>query len=268
MADIIVTGGAGFIGSAVAAEITRRGDTALVVDRNKDILVDELPEGESVIHLAGVLGTAELFDEFDRAVDVNVKGTQRVLEHCRRTGANYVGITMPQVWANVYQATKGCARALATAWHESFGVGVSHVCAYNAFGPGQRFGPGHPQKIIPTFSTHAWRGEPIPIWGTGEQTVDLLDVAQIARVLVDATGFRDNASVEAGSGTELTVNAVARVVLDVTGSTAGVTHLPMRAGERPGTRLCASGLGWDRLTWRPHLDAVALAETIESYKPS
>jgi len=82
---------------------------------------------------------------------------------------------------------------MATAWHHAYDVGVSHVRAYNAYGPGQAYGPGHPQKILPTFARAAWEGRPIPIWGDGEQTVDLVHSDDVARMLVDALRFNDDA---------------------------------------------------------------------------
>jgi UDP-glucose 4-epimerase len=265
---VLVTGGNGFLGSYVQQQLWRDGHTPIVVDKPDSVLDigPSTPVADAVIHMAGVLGTAELFKNFDTAVDVNVKGTQRVLEYCRLNDARYVGITMPTVWANVYQATKLCARTLCTAWHESFGVPVSHVRAYNAFGIGQKYGPGHPQKIIPTFSTLAWRGEPIPIWGDGEQTVDLISAADIASVLVQAMAYGNDEVFDAGGGQERTVNSVAEFVVDCTHSPSIIEHLPMRPGERPNTHLCAKGEGWDKLTTLPTFDASALIATVHSYK--
>lgn len=263
---VLVTGGRGFIGHYVVDQLCREGHSPLPLDRPADVLdIGELPGVDAVIHLAGVLGTSELFEDFDTAVDVNIKGTQRVLEYCRRHDARFVGITMPSVWANVYQATKLCSRTLATAWHESFGVPVSHVCAFNAFGIGQKHGSGHPQKIIPTFSTLAYRNEPIPIWGDGEQTVDLVSAADVASVLVQALEFGEDDLFDAGSGHEFSVNDVARFVRDTAGSSSLIVHHEMRAGERPQTKLCASGAGWEKLQRPPRLDINALTETIRSY---
>lgn len=266
---VLVTGGNGFLGRHVVCELERDGHTAIVVDRPNSVFDLEgltEPDCDAVIHLAGVLGTAELFSDFDAAIDVNIRGTQRVLEYCRRSNARFVGITMPSVWANVYQATKLCARTLATAWHESFDVPVSHVRAFNAFGMGQKYGPGHPQKIIPTFSTLAYRGEPIPIWGDGEQTVDLVSASDVASVLVQALGFGDDEIFDAGSGHEWTVNHVAQFVRAIAGSDSPIVHYEMRDGERPGTRLKAEGAGWEQLERRPDLDLQELVATIRSYR--
>jgi hypothetical protein len=92
----------------------------------------------------------------------------------------------------VYTATKVAATRLASAYHHTHGLPVSHVRAFNAFGPGQAHGPGHPQKIIPTFAVEAWAGRPIPIWGDGNQTVDLIHTSDLARMLVDAIDHGDD----------------------------------------------------------------------------
>lgn len=270
---VLVTGGAGFIGSYVCVELGRQRHTAIVFDsphedvRDADMLaIYKSARLDAVIHLAGRLGTAELFDSVEEAIDVNVKGTFNVLELCRATGARFVGITMPDCWPNVYQATKHCAKRLASAWHESYGVPVSHVRAFNVFGPGQKYGPGHPQKIVPTFASKAWAHEPLPIWGDGHQTVDLISAAEVARVIVAALDFGGDHVFDAGSGIEIPVEQVADWVNYYTGNPAGLEFLPMRAGERPNTRLCASGEGWNELGWQPQFDFDDFCATLASYR--
>src|SRR3990170_3281413 len=175
---IAVTGGSGFLGRAAVQAADDAGHDVWSFDRPEkhDVLgsLDALSDADAVVHLAGVLGTSELFDTPETAIDVNIKGTLRVLQWCRDNGAAYVGITMPPVFPPVYTATKVCSQRLATAWHQAFGVRVSHVRAFNAYGSHQAHGTGHPQKIVPTFATEAWAGRPIPVWGDGEQTVDLV----------------------------------------------------------------------------------------------
>ena len=268
---IVVTGGCGFIGAATIHQAELLGHEAWRFDRcdGNDILGDlsGLDGAEAVIHLAGALGTHELFDWPEEAIQSNVVGTLRILQWCQANNARYVGITMPDSsWANVYQASKLCAMRLASAWHRNFGVPVSHVRAFNAYGPGQKYGPGHPQKIIPTFAKAAWGGEPIPIWGSGNQTVDLVHSDDVAKMLVDATVFADDEILDAGTGTAVTVNMVAGYTLRITGSKAGVVHLPMRRGEEPGTNIIASGDGWAAVGWKPLFEWERLKEVIHWYK--
>lgn len=263
---IVLTGSSGFIGTAVTRHAHLRGWEVVPVDRTTgvDVLSDPLPEGDAVIHLAGMLGTSELFDDPHDAVRVNVNGTLTVLQHCEETGMGFVGITMPDVWQNVYQATKRCARDLASAWHRHHGLRVSHVCAYNAFGSGQKLGPV--QKLIPTFADRAWRGLPLPVWGDGSQPVDLVHVDDVARMLLDATRYGDDAVFDAGTGETRSVNEVAHHIREITGSASPVEYLPMRKGEHPAD-VAAKGRGWDRLGWRPEFRLNDLRETVESYEP-
>lgn len=264
---VAVTGGKGFIGRAVVAELVRRDHQPRTLDLPQhDVRTLRTLDGaDAVIHMAGVLGTHELFDSVDLAIDVNIRGTARVLDVALQLGAAYVGITMPAVFPSVYTATKIGAAGLEHAYHHTYRLPVSRVRAFNAYGPGQKHGPNHPQKIVPTFATEAWAGRPIPIWGDGEQTVDLIHTDDLARMLVDALGHGDDCTFDGGTGQAFSVNEVARMVLDITGSTAGVRYLPMRRGETP-TTIVAKGEGWDRLDWQPVFDERKFAETVESYR--
>ncbi len=267
---IAVTGGGGFIGQSVMMVGRTMGHEMLSFDhRDGNNILGPLTaldnfKAESVIHLAGVLGTHELFDNVHGAIDVNIHGSVKILDWCRHADAGYVGITMPPVFPSIYTATKICADRLATAYHREFGVPVAKVRAFNAFGPGQAYGPGHPQKIIPTFAVKSWRREPIPIWGDGTQTVDLIDVTQIARILVEATQFGDDLTIDAGSGVTYSVHQIADMINDVTGSTTPHEFLPMRRGEAP-TDIRATGENWHRLSFRPSLDWDALRQTVHAY---
>lgn len=269
MKKIGITGGKGFIGKAAADWAIRDGHEVVFFDRPEhDVLGDLLAMRSCthVIHLAGVLGTAELFDAAEIAIDVNIKGTLRILEFCAANNIGFTGITMPPVFQSVYTATKVCADRLATAWHLSRNLKCSKVRAFNAYGSGQKHGPGHPQKIIPTFATEAWANRPIPVWGDGTQGVDLVHTEDLGRMLVEATDFGDDEVFDGGTGVGLTVNEVAEFVLKVTGSTAGIQYLPMRAGEVP-TQIVAKGEGWEKLGWQPVHSWERLAECVVDYKP-
>lgn len=265
---IAVTGSGGFIGRAVVAELVARGEAVRHLDLPahdvRFLQPGDLDACDGIIHLAGVLGTHELFDTPDLAVDVNVKGTLSVLQAARANDARYVGITMPAVFPSIYTATKMACVGLERAFHHE-GLHVSRVRAFNAFGPGQAHGPGHPQKIVPTFAVEAWAGRPIPIWGDGTQTVDLIHTGDLARLLADALDFGDDATIDGGTALSLSVLDVANMVLDITGSKAGVRFQPMRRGEVP-TKIVATGDGWDRLDWRPRFRYADLLDTVLSYE--
>lgn len=274
---VAVTGGAGFIGRSVVRQLLTEGHEPIVLDRPQcDVRIPEtlsaIAEADVVIHLAGVLGTAELWDAAERAIDVNVKGTLNVLSQCL-SGTAFVGITMPDCWANIYQATKIAAQKIAHGFHRDFGVPVTHIRAFNAYGEGQPYGPGHPQKIVPTFATRIYQGTPIPIWGDGHQTVDLVHVDHIAACLIDAAvngtdDYGQGQVWDAGSGIETEVLTVAKAIQHYTGRPAFYEFLPMRAGETPNTKLCATNppprMGYG-LSWQ---ERNLLRSVVDSYAPA
>lgn len=268
---IAITGGGGFIGMATIRYAEEKGHEAWAFDRSNgdDVTgdLDSLKGAHAVIHLAGVLGTHELFNTIQDAIDINITGSYRVMQWCIDNGARYVGITMPDAFPSIYTATKIASQRLATALHHSRGLECAHVRAFNAFGPGQKYGHGHPQKIIPTFIMAALRKEPLPIWGTGDQTVDLIYVDDIAKMLVTVachSDYGDNKIYDAGTGIAFTVNRIASMVESYAGSPYLRLHMAMRDGEIP-TKIVAQGEGWDRVN-KPVWDDENLRTTVDWYR--
>lgn len=278
---IMVSGGQGFIGSHVRDWAERAGHEVAFFDKREgnDILGDlgamTRFAPDAVIHLAGVLGTMELFETVEDAIEKNVLGSYRVAQWCSANDANYVGILVPDVFPSIYCATKVAAHRITSALTAAGRLRSSHVVAYNAHGPGQAYGPGHPRKFGPTFSIAAWNNQAIPIWGDGSALVDPVPVGVVARMLVDACNFGNDEVFDGGLGIEVTVQEIAEEVLRITGSTAGIAYEPMRIGETP-TNVAATGRGWDLLDWHPRdmaraehggqLWTEALRETVESYR--
>jgi UDP-glucose 4-epimerase len=291
---VAVTGGAGFIGRATCKQLRELGHEPIVLDRSTRFDVRDrskrslIRNCDACIHLAGVLGTSELFSMPSEAVDVNVQGTLNVLEACRAGDVAYVGITMPDSqWPSIYQATKLAATRLASAYHHTYGFPVTHIRAFNAYGVGQAHGPGHPRKIIPSFATRSWNRQAIEIWGDGTQTVDLVHVDHVAHCLAHAATHGDISPTrglastpmaptpttygvgrdqvwDAGTGQPMTVLEVAHMIGDITGHTQ-IRHMPMRDGETHQSHICAKDpgpFGYDTMT----MDR--MSETVLSYRTS
>lgn len=288
---VLVTGGSGWIGQATVNELLAHDMDVVTFDRTPGpysalIGMDGKPasldvtnekhvfaavEGvDHVIHLAGVLGTHELLRDVKRAVEVNVMGSLHVTHACAKYGVGLTEITMPRVNPSVYAATKSAAMDLALALQASGDLRCSFVRAYNAYGPGQAYGGDHPQKIIPTFASRAWRGLPLPVWGDGMLWVDLVHVCDVARMLVAAIDYDHGEIFDAGTGYVQTVLEVARKVISLTGNHSEIEHLPPRPGEREvSTELdIARGEGWELLGgWRPIFDPQQFEAAVDSYKP-
>lgn len=272
---VLVTGADGFIGRATVHELHRRKIDYVAYDLvyGHDIRTidwtDRLDHIDAVIHLAGLLGTHELFDNVIGAIETNTIGTARLLEALDRssTEIKYVGISMLDVWDNIYQATRIAAERIAKAYHRHRRLPVTIVRAFNGYGPYQHV--EGPQKIIPTFATRAWNNQPIPVWGDGKATVDLVHVDDIARILVDAIHLLGG-DIDAGTGVAVTVAEVAERILAYTRSTAGIENLPMRDGEHILDHdLVATGTGWDLIPGphRPTFDWDRVLDTVAWYKP-
>ncbi len=271
---VLVTGASGFVGKATCHYLLNQGADVRTFDRaighdvcNREQVLDYAIGCSSAVHLAGLLGTSELFDDADRAIDVNVRGALNVLRACKENGCRYTGITLPAVWDNIYSATKGAALRIANAYNRDHKVPVSHVLAYNVYGPGQGSGEGHPQKLFPTACVKLFADELVPVWGDGRQTVDLVHVDHVAKVLGEcALGhIGGNREVfEAGCGMEMSVLEVIQRIGKVVGVNPRIQPLPMRKGETEGTRLCATESGYP-------LDVFSSSkfrEAVESYRPS
>jgi UDP-glucose 4-epimerase len=263
---VLVTGGNGWIGKATVTQLEAAGHTVTVFDtsgglditRSLDVRVtvqDARPD--VVINLAGVLGTSETYDHLALTTMVNVMGAVHLLTECAALGIPVVQIgTGHKGQLNPYAVTKACAEDLALCLRAE-GHQVAVVRAYHAYGPGQKVlkadgGTGKVQKIFPTFAVAALRGEPIKVYGSGNNVIDMVHVDDVAEALVSAaealtSGTRtiggvahDDAGVwQAGTGVPRTVLEVAAALADAAGSTAGVVHLPMRRGEPDGAVVVA-----------------------------
>jgi len=272
---LLILGGDGFIGGYVAAEAIARGLEVTVFDqrqrrpggryrksevaaflgdiRDASAVRNAVMAADYAINLAAILGTQETIRTAVHCVETNLIGTLNFLEACVPTDfhtVRAVQIGIGNYWMDSpYPITKRAALAFSRMFNKELGTQVAMVRAMHAYGEGQKDRPV--RKIVPTFIAQALRGEALTIYGDGEQVVDMIYVGDLAKVLVDAcTSLTiDYEHVyEAGLGRHLTVNDVAREVIDAAGSSSEVVHLPMRPGEEENAVISAdpatlAGLG-------------------------
>jgi nucleoside-diphosphate-sugar epimerase len=285
MRTVLVTGGAGFIGGYVVRDLIGRGYTVTVLDtrgrtvpgattilgdiRDTAAVSEAVTRSDGVVHLAGLLGTAEMVKTPRPAVEVNVMGALNVLEAAAANDVPLVNISVGNHWMdNTYSITKDTADRFTRMYRRFRGARVANVRAFDAYGPGQTapapFGPSHVRKVIPSFACRALAGLPIEVYGDGLQTIDLIHASDVARILVsgleEVDAGREPSVPEAGSGVPITVLDVAKLIIGIVGS-GSITHLPMRPGESPGAVIVAASV----LSGLVPL-SVGLPPTVESYR--
>lgn len=290
-----VTGGAGFIGAHVCAELAGRGHEPVVFDRfgrSGPMMLGDVRDAtavtelaahvDGIVHLAGLLGTQEMIANPRPAVDTNIGGGINILE----AAAQYrIPVVVPGVgnhfMNNTYAITKTTVERFAAMYARERGVAVNVVRMVNAYGPGQSvsapYGPGKVRKIVPAFVCRALTGAPVEVYGDGGQVSDMVWVGDAARTLVSAlehaaAGDVLDRVVECGPVEHATVMQVAELVVkaaaDLGYSPPGVVCLPMRPGETPGASVTADWRTLELVDVDPRglkpLDA-GIAETVAWY---
>lgn len=259
MKRVLVTG-FGFIGRHVVRRLTDEGYEVAVLERKPDmealrqagadpivgdirdaeLLRAVVPEFDGVIHLAALLGTSELISDPASAVHTNIVGAINVFAACHRGGqlgrrVPCVHITAASYFMNnPYAITKRASERFAEMYNAEHGADIRVVRAQNVYGEFQKHYPV--QKILPKFIRAALESEPLTVYGSGEQIQDMIYVGDVARILVAALIAPSQPGlISAGTGRRLTVQEIARMVIESTGSQSTIRRLPMRAGEPPGS---------------------------------
>jgi UDP-glucose 4-epimerase len=280
---VLVTGGAGFIGSHVVDALLARGDEVHVVDsfatgkrervpadatlHEQDIRepLDELfqdIEPETVFHLAAQADVRVSVERPDYDADVNVIGTTRVLEAARKTGAQVVfSSTGGAIYGECERPAREDAerRPLAPygvsklAGEEYLAAanrlyGTSHVALRygNVFGPRQD--PHGEAGVVAIFFGKLAAGEPARIFGDGRQTRDYVYVADAVQAALSAVGKAGVFNV--GTGIETSVVDLYERCRRIAGSDAEAERAPARPGELQRSVLDI-GLAERELGWRP-----------------
>ena len=250
---LLILGGDGFIGGHVADEALARGFEVTIFDRcrhghRSDVSAflgdirdpgsvhDAVMRADYVINLAAILGTQETIKDAVHCVETNLIGTLNFLEACVPTSfhdVRGVQIGIGNYWMDSpYPITKRAGLAFVRMYNKELGTKVAMVRAMHAYGERQKHRPV--RKIVPTFVLQALHGEPLSVYGDGEQIVDMIYVGDLAKILLDACTSPNvdyDHVYEAGLGRHLTVNDVARQIIDAAGSSSDVVYLPMRPGE-------------------------------------
>jgi UDP-glucuronate 4-epimerase len=229
---------------------------------------------DAVIHLAGQPGVRLSWAEYFHVyVERNITASQRVLEATRRTGVSRLVLaSSSSVYGNApeyptteqsptrpfspYGVTKLAMEHLAGAYAENWGVPVVLLRYFTVYGPGQR-----PDMAMHRFIAQAAAGEPVTVFGDGDQVRDFTYVsdAAVATVTAATEDVPPGSLFNIAGGSSSTVNNVLRLVAESVGREL-VAH---RAAEQPGdVRVTGGAIDRARqmLNWEP---AVPLEEGVK-----
>lgn len=277
---ILVTGSAGFIGRHLVRRLLSEGHEVIGFDVRARALgtttfrgdiasfnFDEILDGVDVVfHLASLLGTAELFHRIVEAERVNVLGTLNLLEAMRRKNVNKIVFTSkPNIWKyNPYTITKDTCERYLEMYRHVYGFESIIVKPYNIYGPAEDL--AEYRKAVPYFVLAAVKGEPLEIFGDGEQTLDPIYVDDAIEALERCAKVAPKEIVEIGNSKPVKVVQLAEKVLELTNSPSKIVHIPMRRGEGQTGELCASGNMKHLLDFSPNISLdEGLRRTIKWY---
>ena len=266
---VLITGGAGFIGShlvrhfASQAQVTVLDDLRSGYARNlegaacrfvhgsildAEALREAMAGAEEVYHLAAMISVPESVAKPAECAELNTEGTKRVLDAAVAAGARKVVLassaaiygdnptvpkleSMPPEPMSPYAETKLAGERLLEAYRQAHRLGTTSLRFFNVFGPRQDPRSAY-AAAVPIFIAKALRDEPIGIHGDGGQTRDFVHVTDIVGALAYAGASADmTGTYNVGYGRSQSILGLAQEILRLTGSKSAIEHLPPRAGD-------------------------------------
>jgi dTDP-glucose 4,6-dehydratase len=224
-------------------------------------------ELDAVLHLASLASPVFYRDHPIKTLKVGALGTHKTLGLAREKDATYLFTSTSEVYGDpevnpqpedyrgnvdpygprsCYDESKRYGESLVRAYRDKHDLDVRVARIFNTYGPRMRLDDG---RVIPNFMKQALTGKDLTVYGDGEQTRSFCYVDDMIESLVSLFESGVDEPVNIGNPDERTINELAEVVLEVTGSDSGVTHeeLPPQDPQvrRPDLSKARSEVGWE-----------------------
>ena len=254
----------------------------IVHDISKPLHVDGLLD--SVLHLASPASPVDYQKSAIQTLKVGSLGTHVTLGIAKAHGARYLIASTsevygdPQVhpqtedyWGHVnpvgersmYDESKRFAEAMTMAYHREHGVNTHIIRIFNTYGERMRLDDG---RVLPNFVGQALRGDPLTIYGEGQQTRSFCYVSDLVDGMYRLLHSDYHQPVNVGNPVEITIMEFAREILRLTGSKSEIVYRPLPSDDpkqrKPDITLARKLLGWDPKVGREE----GLRRTIEHFK--
>lgn len=271
MASILVTGGAGFIGSHLVRALAARGERVRVLDDlssgSRETLAGldvewieaDVCDGaalahacrgvRAVFHEAAMVSVPQSLAEPERSFEVNAVATLKLLQALRAAGGERLifaassaaygdSESLPKVESmtpsplSPYAAGKVAAEHLLAVWGRCFGLRTVSLRYFNVFGPGQRDDSPY-TGVIAIFARALLEGRAPTIFGDGEQTRDFtfIDNVVAANLAALERDLEPGVVINVGAGASISLNRLYRTMAELTGSTLEPRHAEPRGGD-------------------------------------
>ena len=264
---IIVTGGSGFIGQHLAEMFASEGYEVTVIDKknnkwpflNKNILfVKEdirnyikikkyFEEADYVFHEAALVSVPESIKKPNDTIDNNIKGTVNILKcsyennlkkvifasSCAVYGMNdKIPIKEnDEVFPfSPYAISKLSAEYFLKMYNDEFGIKTTSLRYFNVYGPRQDCSSQY-SAVIPIFVKNALSDKDLVIYGDGSQTRDFVYVEDVVKANKTVMNSGDGEIFNVGFGQRVSINDLARQIIELTGSNSKIVHKKGRMGE-------------------------------------
>jgi dTDP-glucose 4,6-dehydratase len=264
---VVITGAAGFIGSHLAETLLDRDYTVIGIDnlltgdtanisqlQNRDftfikhdvtnyIYIDG--PVDYVLHWASPASPIDYLELPIPTLKVGALGTHKALGLAKAKNARFVLASTSEVygdplehpqkesyWGNVnpvgprgvYDEAKRFAEAMTVAYHRSHGLDAKIVRIFNTYGPRMRVKDG---RAVPAFMSQALRNEDVTVFGDGTQTRSFTYVTDLVDGIIKLMLSNVNEPVNIGNPREMTIEQIARTIIDMTGSRSKIVYEPL-----------------------------------------